>query len=140
MVKEGSIVSVNYTGKLITGEIFDSSIGKVPLEFTIGSGQIIKGFENAVIGKSIGDTVTVNIQPSEAYGEIREDLLVKVPNDQLPGPVEVGQSLQAQGNDGASTINVIVKEVNEDQVIIDGNHPLAGKHLEFTIEILDVRY
>ena len=82
------------------GEVFDSSVGKAPLSFVVGSGQIIPGFENALIGKNIGDKVNVDIPAVEAYGEYRNDLVVKVPNEQLPGPVEVGMSLQAQAENG----------------------------------------
>lgn len=138
MIKEGSTVDVHYTGKLNTGEVFDSSIGKDPLVFTVGTGQLIPGFENALIGKNIGDKITVNIPPVDAYGEIREDLYVKVPNEQLPGPVTLGQALQAQAPNG-SAISVTVKEINEGHVIIDGNHPFAGKELIFDIEVIDVK-
>jgi FKBP-type peptidyl-prolyl cis-trans isomerase 2 len=138
MIQNGSTVDVHYTGRLTDGEVFDSSEGKEPLSFTVGTGQIIPGFENAIIGKNVGDKVTVNISPAEAYGEIREDLYVKVTNEQLPGPVEVGQSLQAQGENG-TPINVLVKEVNEDHVIIDVNHPLAGKKLIFDIEVVSIQ-
>jgi peptidylprolyl isomerase len=134
MIQIGSTVNVHYTGKLKSGEVFDSSEGRDPLSFTIGSGQIIPGFENAVIGKNVGDKVTIEIDPTEAYGEYREDLLVKVENEQLPGPVEVGQVLQA--DNGGQPVNVTVKEVNEDHVIIDGNHPLSGKDLIFDIEVV----
>lgn len=134
MIQIGSTVNVHYTGKLKSGEVFDSSEGRDPLSFTIGSGQIIPGFENAVIGKNVGDKVTIEIDPTEAYGEYREDLLVKVENEQLPGPVEVGQVLQA--DNGGQPVNVTVKEVNEDHVIIDGNHPLSGKELIFDIEVV----
>ena len=134
MIQIGSTVNVHYTGKLKSGEVFDSSEGRDPLSFTIGSGQIIPGFENAIIGKNVGDKVTIEIEPKEAYGEYREDLLIKVENDQLPGPVEVGQVLQA--DNGGQPVNVTVKEVNEDHVIIDGNHPLCGKNLIFEIEVI----
>lgn len=137
MIQKSNIVGVNYTGKFLNGEVFDSSEGRDPLKFQVGSGQIIPGFENAIIGKNIGDKVTVNINPEEAYGNVREDLIVKVPLEQMPGEVEVGQSLQAQADNGQS-VNVIVKEVNEDHVIIDGNHPLAGQELVFDIEILSI--
>ena len=138
MIQNGSTVDVHYTGRLTDGEVFDSSEGKEPLSFTVGTGQIIPGFEGALIGKAIGDKVTVNIPPAEAYGEIREDLYVKVPNEQLPGPVEVGMSLQAQAENGMP-INVLVKEVNEDHCVIDGNHPFAGKELIFDIEVVSVQ-
>ena len=124
MIQIGSTVNVHYTGKLKSGEVFDSSEGRDPLSFTIGSGQIIPGFENAIIGKNVGDKVTIEIDPKEAYGEYREDLLVKVENEQLPGPVEVGQVLQA--DNGGQPVNVTVKAVNEGHVIIDGNHPLSA--------------
>ncbi len=138
MIQNGNTVNVHYTGRLTNGEVFDSSEGKEPLSFTVGSGQIIPGFENAIIGKNVGDKVTVNIPPAQAYGEIREDLLIKVPNTQLPGPVEVGMSLQAQSDNGAN-VNVTVVEVNEDHAVIDGNHPFAGKELIFDIEVVNVQ-
>jgi FKBP-type peptidyl-prolyl cis-trans isomerase 2 len=137
MIEKGKVVAVHYTGKLLDNTEFDSSEGREPLKFQVGSGQIIPGFENAIIGKKIGDKVTVNIKPEEAYGKVREDLIISVPLDQMPGKVEVGQSLQAQADNGQA-VNVLVKEVNEDHVIIDGNHPLAGQELEFTIDIVDI--
>jgi peptidylprolyl isomerase len=138
MIQNGSTVNVHYTGRLTDGEVFDTSEGKEPLSFTVGTGQIIPGFENAIIGKATGDKVTVNITAAEAYGEIREDLVVKVPNSQLPGAVEVGMSLQAQAENGMP-VNVTVKEVNEDHAVIDGNHPFAGKELIFDIEVVSVQ-
>lgn len=138
MIQNGSTVEVHYTGKLTDGEVFDSSEGRQPLSFTMGTGQIIPGFESALVGKNIGDKVTVNIQPSDAYGEYREDLVVKVPNEQMPGPVEVGMTLQAQAQSGMP-LNVTVKEVNEDHVVIDGNHPLSGKELIFDIEVVGIQ-
>lgn len=138
MIQNGNTVDVHYTGKLTTGEIFDSSEGKDPLSFTVGSGQIIPGFEKALIGKEIGEKITVNIPSTDAYGEIRQDLYVKVPNEQLPGPVQVGQTLVAQAENG-SPIHVTIKEVNEGFVIIDGNHPLAGKELIFDIEVINIQ-
>jgi FKBP-type peptidyl-prolyl cis-trans isomerase 2 len=139
MIIKGSTVGVHYTGKLTTGEVFDSSEGREPLKFQVGSGQIIPGFEEAVLGKQIGDKVTINIQPENAYGEVREDLFVKVPLDKMPGEVQVGQSLQAVGADNRP-VQVVVKEVNEDHIVIDGNHPLAGKELVFDIEVVDVQF
>ncbi len=138
MIQKGNVVSVHYTGKLTNGEMFDSSEGKQPLTFEVGSGQIISGFENAIIGKSAGDNVTINIPPSEAYGEVREDLVVKVEKQQMPGEVEVGMTLQAQADNGQS-LNVKVKEVHEEYVMIDGNHPLAGEELVFDIQVIEVK-
>lgn len=138
MVEKGKVVAVHYTGKLTDGEMFDSSEGKDPLRFQVGSGQIIPGFESAIMGKNIGDKVTININPEEAYGQVREDLIVKVNKEQMPGEVEVGQSLQAQADNGQA-VNVVVKEINEDNVVVDGNHPLAGKELVFDIEVVEIK-
>ena len=138
MIEIGKIVSVNYVGRFVEdGVVFDSSEDREPLKFQVGSGQIIPGFENAIIGKSVGDKVVTTISPEDGYGLIREDLLVSVPLDKMPGAVEVGQTLEAIG-DNEQVVHVIIKEVNEDHVIIDGNHPLASKNLEFEIEILEV--
>lgn len=137
MIENGNVVDVHYVGKLTDGNVFDSSEGREPLKFEVGSGQIIPGFENAVMGKTVGDKVTVTINPEMAYGEVREDLFVQLPLDKMPGDVEVGQMLQAMSDDGRAT-QVRVHEVNEDNVIIDGNHPLAGQDLIFDIEIVSV--
>jgi len=137
MIENGKIVDVHYTGKLIDGSVFDSSEGREPLKFEVGSGQIIPGFESAIMGKNVGDRVTVTIGPSEAYGESREELFVSIPNERLPGEVQVGQMLEAKSEDGRSS-QVVVHEVNEDHVIINGNHPLAGKELVFDIEVISI--
>jgi peptidylprolyl isomerase len=137
MIENGNVVDVHYVGKLTDGNVFDSSEGREPLKFEVGSGQIIPGFESAVMGKAVGDKVTVTINPEMAYGEVREDLFVQLPLDKMPGDVEVGQMLQAMSDDGRAT-QVRVHEVNEDNVIIDGNHPLAGQDLIFDIEIVSV--
>jgi FKBP-type peptidyl-prolyl cis-trans isomerase 2 len=138
MIENGKVVSVHYVGKFPDGEVFDSSEGREPLQFQVGSGQLIPGFESAIIGKVVGDKVTANIAPEEGYGLVREDLIVSVPLDKMPGEVEVGQALEAQGDNGQSA-QVFVKEVNEDSVVIDGNHPLAGKDLVFEIEVVEIQ-
>ena len=138
MIENGKVVSVHYVGKFADGEVFDSSEGREPLQFQVGTGQLIPGFENAIIGKVVGDKVTANISPENAYGLVREDLIVSVSIDKMPGDVEVGQALEAQGDDGQSA-QVFVKEVNEDNVVIDGNHPLAGKDLVFEIEVVEIQ-
>ena len=138
MVTQGSTVEVHYTGKFVDGEVFDSSVGKDPLQFEVGSGQIIPGFENAIMGKQIGEKVTVQVPADQAYGQIREDLYVEVPMDKMPGEVEVGQLLQADSGDG-QVVQVIVKEVKEDTIVIDGNHPLAGQDLVFEIEVVSIQ-
>jgi peptidylprolyl isomerase len=138
MIENGKVVSVHYVGKFTDGEVFDSSEGRGTLQFEVGSGQLIPGFESAIIGKVVGDKVTANITPEEGYGLVREDLIVSVPLDKMPGDVEVGQALEAQGENGQSA-QVFVKEINEDNVVIDGNHPLAGKDLVFEIEVVEIQ-
>ena len=138
MITQGSTVEVHYTGRFIDGEVFDSSEGKDPLQFQIGSGQIIPGFETAIMGKNIGEKVSVTIAPDQAYGQLREDLVIEVPLDKMPGAVEVGQLLQADGGDG-QIVQVIVKEIKEEVIVIDGNHPLAGQELVFDIEVVSIQ-
>jgi FKBP-type peptidyl-prolyl cis-trans isomerase 2 len=138
MVTQGSTVEVHYTGRFPNNEVFDTSEGRDPLQFQVGTGQIIPGFENAILGKNVGEKVTINIPAAEAYGEVRNELFVQVPLDKLPGQVEVGQELQADGGDG-QPVRVVVEAVNEDHVVINGNHPLAGKDLVFDIEIVSVQ-
>ena len=138
MITQGSTVEVHYTGRFIDGEVFDSSEGKDPLQFQIGSGQIIPGVETAIMGKNIGEKVSVTIAPDQAYGQLREDLVIEVPLDKMPGAVEVGQLLQADGGDG-QVVQVIVKEIKEEVIVIDGNHPLAGQELLFDIEVVSIQ-
>lgn len=138
MIENGKVVSVHYTGKTKQeNKEFDSSLEREPLKFQVGSGQIIPGFEKAIIGKEVGDKVTVEVESKDGYGEVREDLKAKVKKEQLPGEVQVGQQLQAPSTDGKN-INVVVTEINEDHVVVDANHPLAGKDLSFDIEVVTV--
>jgi len=136
MIKEGNKVKVHYTGKLETNEVFDTSTNREPLEFTVGEGQMIPGFENGILGMNTGEKKTINIKPSQAYGEVREDLVNEVPMDRMPEGVTPGQTLQAQTPNGP--VNVMVAEVKEDSVVIDANHPLAGKNLIFELEVVEV--
>ena len=139
MITQGSTVEVHYTGRFPNEEqSFDSSEGRDPLKFEVGVGQVIPGFENAILGKNVGDKVQVTISATEAYGEVREDLFVQVPLDKLPGDVIVGQELQADSGNG-QPVRVVVEAVNEDHVVINGNHPLAGKDLVFDIEVVSVQ-
>ena len=136
MIQNGSTVQVHYTGKLTDGTTFDSSVGRAPFQFQVGASEVIPGFEDGLMGKSVGDKITVEISVEDAYGEVREDLIVNVPKTQLPGQVEIGQTLQAT-NEG-QIFNVVVKEIHQEHVVIDGNHPLAGKDLIFDIEVLEI--
>jgi peptidylprolyl isomerase len=136
MIAKGNTVNVHYTGKLNNGEQFDSSEGREPLKFKVGALQVIPGFEDAVIGKSVGDKVTVNIPCDKAYGPVRDDLNQQVPLTQLPEGVKIGDSLQAMTEQGP--IDVTVTELNEEFGVIDANHKLAGEDLLFDIEIVSV--
>ena len=137
--KKNDKVKVHYTGKLANGEIFDSSLEREPLEFTVGAGQMIKGFDSAVDGMSISEKKTVEIPANEAYGPSNPDLIQEVPKSQLPEELklEVGQNLVAQNPDGGQT-QVVIREVNEDSITIDANHQLAGKDLTFEIELMEI--
>lgn len=134
MIQKGNKVKVHYTGK-IGNDIFDSSEGREPIEFTVGSQEVIVGFEEAVIGKNIGDIVSVSINPEDGYGELRDDLIISVSKDQVPSDIQVGHTLQGVDKDG-EPFNVTVAEIKDDVVILDANHPLSGKILEFEISIV----
>lgn len=136
MIENGSKVKVHYTGKLEDNNVFDSSMEREPLEFTVGQGQLIPGFEQGVMGMTTGDKKTIEIEPEQAYGPVREDLINEVPKENLPEGVEVGHMLQAQTEQGP--INVKVIELNETTGKVDANHPLAGKKLIFDLEVVEV--
>lgn len=137
--KPGDNVKVHYTGKLEDGTVFDSSVEREPLAFQLGAGQIIPGFEKAVEGMEPGEKTTAVIPAEQAYGPRNEDAQVVVPRDQLPPDLEpkVGQQLQVQQQNG-QPIPVRIVQVDESQVTLDGNHPLAGKDLAFEIEVVAV--
>jgi len=137
-VNSNSTVTVNYTGRLEDGSIFDSSLNedREPLKATLGQGQLISGFESGLIDMVVGDKKTIEIPHDEAYGGVNEDLLVEVPKTQVPEGVEVGARLQTIGPNGPSIVQVI--EIKDEVVIIDANHPLAGKKLIFDLELLEV--
>lgn len=138
-VKEGDTVKVHYTGKLKDGSIFDSSEEREPLEFTLGQGQLIPGFEKAVVGMEVGDSTTVDIPSDDAYGERREDLELEVSKSDLPDNIEpeVGMQLQMQQQEDGRAIPVQITAVEDDFVKLDANHPLAGKDLTFDIELVE---
>lgn len=132
-------VKVHYTGTTDDGVVFDSSRERKPLEFTMGQGQLIPGFENAVEGMKVGDSAKVRIPSEEAYGEVRDDMVVDINRSQIPPDInpEVGMVLQMQQPDG-SPLNVTIREVNDDSVKLDANHPLAGQALTFDIELVEI--
>jgi len=135
----GDTVKVHYTGTLEDGTVFDSSIDREPLEFTIGEGKLIPGFEEAVVGMSQGESKTVEIPSDEAYGSYYEELVFVVERDQLPPDLqpEVGQQLQFQQEDG-TIVTLTVIDVSELSVTLDANHPLAGKDLTFEIQLVEI--
>lgn len=138
-VKTGDTVRIHYTGKT-EGQTFDSSEGKDPLEFTVGSGQIIPGLDAAMPGMQEGEAKTVEVPSAQAYGEPDPNARQAVPRDQIPAdvPVDPGTQLQMQTPDG-QVLPVTVIEANEQEVTLDANHPLAGKDLTFDIELVEVK-
>lgn len=137
--QQGDRVRVHYTGKLQDGTVFDSSLEREPLEFVIGDGEIIPAFEKAVIGMAEGEKKTVVIPSEEAYGPRREELMLRVGNEHIPPDLKpyVGQQLEMVQADGQSVI-VTVVEVDEEGLLLDANHPLAGQDLTFEIELVEV--
>ena len=137
--QQGDTVKIHYTGKLEDGSVFDSSEGRDPLEFTIGSGQVIPGFEEAVTGMADGDKKEVTIPADKAYGQRNEEMIIQAPRDQVPADInpEVGQQLQMAGP-GGETLIVRVTEVTDDHITLDANPPLAGKDLTFAIELVSI--
>ncbi|PLK42965.1 peptidylprolyl isomerase [Emticicia sp. TH156] len=139
MVKSGDTVQVHYKGTLGDGTVFDSSEGREPLQFTVGSGMVIPGFDNGVAGMVIGDKKTVFIPAEEAYGPVREDMIFTFNRLDIPDdvPLEIGGTLNM--HNGQQAIPVIVREVTATKVKLDANHELAGKDLIFEIELVSVQ-
>ena len=137
--QNGNKVKVHYTGKLDDGTVFDSSEGREPLEFTVGSGQVIPGFEQGVEGMEIGDSKTVNISVEDGYGAHQADGVFDVDRTELPQdmPLEVGIRLQARHSSGRP-VEVTVVAIGEESVTMDANHPLAGKALTFEIQLVEI--
>ena len=138
-VKEGDVVKVHYTGKLVNGEQFDSSVGKEPLEFTVGAGQMIKGFDAAMPGMTIGEKKTINIAPEDGYGEKSEEAIIEFPRENVPADMklEPGMPLTLSNQDG-QPVPVIIIDVKDDVIILDANHFLAGEELVFDIELVEI--
>lgn len=138
-VKKGDTVKVHYHGRLTDGTTFDSSEGREPLEFEVGSEMVIKGFDNGVMGMQVGDRRTVEIPADEAYGDKNPEMLVEFPLDQFPEDMkpEAGMRLNMT-NSGGQVIPVMITDVKEDSVILDANHPLAGEALVFDIELVEI--
>ena len=138
-VKSGDTVRIHYTGTLADGQTFDSSEGRDPLEFTVGSGQIIPGLDAAIPGMTVGDKKTVEVPADEAYGQPDPNAQQAVPRAEIPDdiPLDLGTQLQVQTPQG-QVMPVTVVEVTDEQVTLDANHPLAGKDLTFNIELVEI--
>jgi len=137
--KNGDTVNINYTGTLNDGTVFDSSEGRDPLSFTLGSGQVIPGFEEAVMGMEVGESKNVQIPADKAYGPRNEELVIEAPRDQVPPDInpEVGMQLQMGGPDGQVVVVEII-EVTGENIKLDANPPLAGQDLNFAIELVGI--
>ncbi|MBU1305991.1 MAG: peptidylprolyl isomerase [Alphaproteobacteria bacterium] len=137
--KMGDVVRINYTGRLTNGKQFDSSVGRAPLEFTIGLGQVIKGLEAQVAGMAPGTSSTVTIPCDQAYGPHRADAIQTLDRAKVPTGIDVrpGTQLQARSADG-TVLPITVVEVDDSMVKVDANHPLAGQDLVFDVELLEI--
>ena len=138
-IKKGDTVFVHYTGTFDDGTEFDSSRNRAPLEFVMGAGMVIPGFEAAVAGKKAGDALSVRIPPAEAYGEHEDRLVFLMPRDGVPKNIELEKGLWLQLAMEQGDLDVVVSRVTDKEVELDGNHPLAGKTLHFDMEIVDVK-
>ena len=138
-VKEGDVVRVHYKGTLTDGEQFDSSEGRDPLEFTVGAGQMIKGFDAAMPGMTVGEKKTINILPEDAYGHKDEQAIIEFAKENIPKDMklELGMPLQLR-NESGQPFPVTVAEIKDDIVVLDANHSLAGKELVFDIELMEI--
>jgi len=137
MIKKGDKIQVHYTGTLDDGTIFDSSEGKEPLAFEAGAGQMIKGFDQAVIGMKVGEEKTIKIPPEEAYGEYNKEFIQKVPKDKIPPEAKLDDTLIVSTATGQRQAKII--ELTDTEATLDLNHPLAGKTLNFKIKIVEVK-
>lgn len=138
-VKSGDTVKVHYHGRLTDGTTFDSSEGRSPLEFEVGAGMMIPGFDSGVLGMTVGEKKTLNIPAAEAYGDVQEDMFMEFPMDRFPPDMkpEVGMALNMSDGRGQQ-FPVVIAEVKEEVVILDANHPLAGQDLIFDIELMEI--
>lgn len=138
-IKKGNKIKVEYTGTFEDGKVFDTSEGRSPLEFEVGAGKIIKGFDNAVVGMKKGEEKTIKLSPKDAYGDHNPQLVKKVPRDKLPQEQEPKPGMMlALGLPDGRKLPAMITEVNDSEITIDLNHPLAGKTLIFRIKIIDI--
>ncbi len=138
LAKSGDTVRIHYTGTLTDGSQFDSSTGREPLEFTLGDGMVIPGFDTAVDGMSIGESKTFDIPADQAYGERRDEMVMTVSRDEFPDHIEPEAGQQLQMQQGEQVFVVTVTDVNDEAIVLDANHPLAGEDLTFTVELVEI--
>jgi peptidylprolyl isomerase len=138
-VKTGDVVRVHYTGTLVDGSQFDSSVGRNPLEFTVGAGQMIAGFDAGVLGMVVGEKKTLQIDPDHGYGQSNPEAIIEFPRTNVPEgmEIEVGMQLNLQ-NEYGQPVPVVIMEITEEFVIMDANHSLAGKDLIFEVELVEI--
>lgn len=136
--KPGDTVHVHYSGRLNNGEEFDSSRGREPLRFTLGSGDVIAGFDDAVTGMTVGEEKQITIPAEQAYGEHRDELVLRVGRDQFPEDYTPNVGEQVQLDAGGQSFVVTVTAIEDDRVTLDGNHPLAGEPLTFQLRLVDI--
>lgn len=136
--KQGDTVRVHYTGTLDDGEEFDSSRGLDPLTFTLGAGAVIQGFDDAVTGMAVGDEKRVTIPAAEAYGPRRDELTLRIPRTELPPDLEIEEGSQLRMEQGEQSVVVTVREIDDDGVTLDANHPLAGESLTFDLRLVEI--
>lgn len=138
-VQSGDTVRVHYHGRLTDGTIFDSSEGRDPLEFEVGSGMVIAGFDNGVIGMIIGDKRTLSIAVDDAYGPKNPEMVIEFPREQVPEgmPLEKGMRLNLNNSEG-QVVPVVITDVLDETILLDANHPLAGEDLVFDIELVEI--
>jgi FKBP-type peptidyl-prolyl cis-trans isomerase 2 len=138
-VKSGDKVKVHYHGRLTSGETFDKSEGREPLEFEVGSGMVIKGFDEGVTGMTVGEKKTINIPFLEAYGPRNPEMIIEMPKERFPQDMEVEVGMPLGMSDGqGNQYQVVVTEIKDDVVVLDANHPLAGKDLIFDLELMEI--
>jgi len=139
-VKKGDTIKVHYHGKLTDGTTFDSSAGREPLEFEVGGGMVIGGFDNGVMGMTIGEKKTISIPADDAYGQKQEEMIMEFPKDRFPEDMvpEVGMQLN-MSNGAGQNFPVVIVDVQETVVILDANHPLAGQDLIFDLELVEIK-
>ena len=137
--KSGDKVKVHYHGKLVTGETFDSSAGREPLEFEVGSGMVIRGFDEGVTGMEEGEKKTINIPVEQAYGPRNPDMMIDMPRDRFPAELQLELGMPLMMSDGGGNNHqVVVVEIKDDSVVLDANHPLAGQDLIFDLELVEI--